>query len=78
MNKPCDERECIYERLDAFIEFAEKTNKFHDADFYKHLKKELQSKDEIIMCLETDIDIRDGRIEELYNELEIYYNPTDY
>lgn len=41
-------RENVIERLDAFIEYAEKTRKFHDADFYRHVKEELLSKDRII------------------------------
>lgn len=45
MSKPCEycggEGECIHKRLDAFIEYAEATRKFHDADFYKHCKKHI-------------------------------------
>jgi hypothetical protein len=38
---PCDERADIVERLDAYIEFAEKTHRFHDADFYECCRKEI-------------------------------------
>lgn len=33
----------IRKRLDDFIEFAEKTHRFHDADFYRHCKTYIKS-----------------------------------
>lgn len=53
--KPCDERENILERLDAFIEFAEKTHRFHDADFYKHCKKEIINLTDRVEFLEDEL-----------------------